>query len=97
MLNKNGKIKATVAKGINQGHARVGQIFAILMDLPLGNLWTTVGLELLQAWLIKGILYNSEVWHGLRDIDISNFVAIDKYLLRGIINSHSKCQLNTYI
>ena len=90
ILHKNGKIKATVAKRINQGYARVGQIFALLKDLPLGNLRIRVGLELRQAWLINGILYNSEVWHGLRDIDIANFVAIDKYLLRGIINSHAK-------
>ena len=90
ILHKNGKIKATVARRINQGYARVGQIFSLLKDLPLGNLRTRVGLELRQAWLINGILYNSEVWHGLRDIDIANFVAIDKYLLRGIINSHAK-------
>ena len=40
--------------------------------------------------LINGILYNSEVWHGLRNIDIANFDAIDKYLLRGVINLHAK-------
>ena len=73
ILHKNGKVKATVARRINQGYARVAQIFALLKDLPLGNLRTKVGLELRQAWLINGILYNSEVWHGLRDIDIANF------------------------
>ena len=93
ILHKNGKIKATIAKRINQGYARVGQIFALLKDLPLGNLRTVVGLALRQAWLVNGILYNSEVWHGLREVDIANFVAIDKYLLRGIINSHSKAPI----
>ena len=90
ILNKNGKIKSTIMKRINQGYSRVGQIFALLKDLPLGNLRTVVGLALRQAWLINGILYNSEVWHGLKDIDIAHFVAIDKYLLRGLMNSHAK-------
>ena len=46
MLNKNGKIKATVARRIHQWYARVGQIFALLKDIPLGNLRAKVGLEL---------------------------------------------------
>ena len=30
------------------------------------------------------------MWHGLRDCDVSNFAAIDKYLLRGLVDSHCK-------
>ena len=90
ILHENGKPKATILQRINRGYAISGQILALLKELPLGNLRTEVGLALRQAWLINGILYNSEVWHGLKENDINNFLAIDKYLLRGLVNSHAK-------
>ena len=75
---------------MNQGYAIVGQIFALLKDLPIGNLRVQIGLELRQAWLINGILFNSKVWHSVADSDIAHFVEIDKYLLRGLVQSHAK-------
>ena len=90
ILHENGKSKATILERINRGYAISGQILALLKELPLGNLKTEVGLALRQAWLINGILYNSEVWHNLRECDINNLAAIDKYLLRGLVDSHSK-------
>ena len=64
-----------------------------LKDLPIGNLRVQIGLELRQAWLINGILFNSEVWHSVADSDIAHFVEIDKYLLRGLIKAHAKVPL----
>ena len=49
-----------------------------------------IGLELRKSWLINGILYNSEVWHGMKYSDIASFVIIYQYLIRGLLNSHSK-------
>ena len=68
----------------------VGQIFALLKDLPIGTLRVQIGLELRQAWLINGILFNSEVWHSVADTDIAHLVEIDKYLLRGLVQAHAK-------
>jgi hypothetical protein len=49
-----------------------------------------IGLELRQAWLLNGILFNSEVWHNVADSDIAHFVEIDKYLLIGLVKAHAK-------
>ena len=49
-----------------------------------------IGLELRQAWLVNGILFNSEVWHNVPDNDIAPFVEIDKYLLKGLLTAHAK-------
>ena len=56
----------------------------------MGNLRTEVGLALRQAWLINGVLYNSEVWHNVKETDIEQFVTIDKYVLCGLVQAHAK-------
>ena len=61
--------------------------------IPIGNLRVQIGLELRKSWLINGILYNSEVWHGMKDSDIASFVIIDQYLIRGLLNSHSEAPI----
>ena len=90
LINDTGKPKATIMQRVNRGYAIVGQIFALLKDLPIGNLRVLIGLELRQAWLINGTLFNSEVWHGVAESDIAHFVEIDKYLLKGLVKAHAK-------
>ena len=89
-IHENGRPKETILQRVNQGYAIVGQIFALLKDLPIGNLRVQVGLELRRAWFINGTLFNSEVWHNVADSDIAHFVEIDKYLLRGLLKAHAK-------
>ena len=74
VLNANGNPKATITERINRGYAICGQIFALLRDIPIGNLKVQIGLELRQALLVNGILYNSEVWHNVSEKDIAPFV-----------------------
>ena len=40
--------------------------------------------------LCNGILFNSEVWHGIKEYDIEELEKVDEYLLRGIMKAHSK-------
>ena len=93
MIHENGKPKSTIMKRVNRGWAIVGQIFALLKDLPVGHFRVQIGLELRQAWLINSTLFNSEVWHSVQDSDIAHFVAIDQYLLRGLVKAHAKVPL----
>ena len=51
VLNENGNPKATITERVI-----CGQIFALLRDIPIGNLKVQIGLELQQAWLVNGIL-----------------------------------------
>ena len=93
MLHENGKPKSTIMKRVNRGWAIAGQIFALLKDLPVGHYRVQIGLELQQAWLINGTLFNSEVWHSVNDSDIAHFVAINQYLIRGLVKAHEKTRL----
>ena len=93
VLNEHGNPKATITERVNRGYAICGQIFALLRDIPIGSLRVQIGLELRQAWLVNGILYNSEVWHSVSENDIAPFVEIDKYLLKGLLSAHAKTPL----
>ena len=65
----------------------------LLKDIPKGSLRVLIGLELRNAWLANGIMYNSDVWHNVKDSDIAQFVAIDQYLLKGLVSAHAKTPL----
>ena len=64
-IHENGKPNTTISHRVKRGYAIVAQIFAPLSDLPVGNLRVEIGLALRQAWIINGILFNSEVWHSV--------------------------------
>ena len=85
---------ATISKRITRGYEIVSQIFALLSDLPVGNLRVQIGLALRHAWLINGILFNSEAWHSTTKEQVAQFVEIYKYLLRGLVGSHAKAPLH---
>ena len=93
LINENGKPKSTISQRIARGYAIVSQIFALLSDLPVGNLRVQIGLTLRHAWLINGILFNSEAWHNVTKNQVAQFVDIDKYLLRGLVGAHAKVPL----
>ena len=80
-----------LTKKNKRGYAIVSQIFALLHDLPIGNLRIEIGLALRQAWLINGILFNSEIWYSVTEQQIAHLV--DKYLLRGIVGAHALAAL----
>ena len=52
-----------------------------IKDIPIGNIRVQLGIELRKSWLINGILFNSEVWHGMKDSDSASFVILDQYLI----------------
>ena len=59
LVNTTGNIKATVADRVAKGYGIVAEIKAILNEIPLGCHKLEIGLQLRQAMLINGMLYNS--------------------------------------
>ena len=49
-----------------------------------------IGLNLRQGMLLNGILFNSEVWHGISLDEIDMLEKVDEHLLRSLVNGHSK-------
>ena len=78
---------------VSKGYGIVDNILALLPDIPLGHRKIETGLELRQAWLLNGILYNCEVWQKVTEKDKTHLMQIDKYLLREILEAHAKAPI----
>ena len=92
-VSSNGKIRVTIEERKSKALAMVSEITAILDDIPLGKYKMEIGLKLRQAMFINGVLFNSEAWHGVTEADIKILEQIDEYLLRSLVNGHSKTPL----
>jgi hypothetical protein len=64
-----------------------------LRRFPLGNYKMEIGLELRQAMLLNGMLYNSEVCHSISENEIRMPEMVDEYFLRSMVKGHSKTPL----
>ena len=71
-VDKSGKIKPTIDDRVAKGWGIVSEIKAILNELPLGKYKLEIGLQLRQAMLVNGVLYNSEAWHCLNESHIED-------------------------
>ena len=65
LINTTGNIKATVADRIARGYGIISEIRAIINEVPLGRYKLEIGLQLRQAMLLNGLLYNSEAWQRI--------------------------------
>ena len=92
-LTNTGKIQATIDDRVSKGHGIVSEILALIDQVPLGKYRIEMGLKLRQAMLINGILFNSEVWHGVTDEHVKALEKIDEHLLRSLLQCHSKTPL----
>ena len=71
----------------------MAEILAILEEIPLGQHKMEIGLELRQAMLLNGMLFNSEVWHSISENEIKMLEKVDEHLLRSLVKGHSKTPL----
>ena len=87
-IHKSGKVQETVNHRKTKGRGVVSEILSILDEIPLGKHRIEVGLKLREAMFLNGILFNSEVWHGVTNAQITSLEALDNSLLRGILGAH---------
>jgi hypothetical protein len=93
VLNNTGKIEATIDERVSKGYGIVSEILALVDQVPLGKYRIEMGLKLRQAMLINGILFNSEVWHGVTDDHVEALEKVDEHLLRSLLQCQSKTPL----
>ena len=90
IAHKNGKSRATIVERISKGYGILSNIVALINEVPLGHRRIEIGLEFRQAWLLNGILYNSEVWQKLTEKDKNDLNKMDHILLREILGAQAK-------
>ena len=87
IIDRSGKIQATIDSRKSKGQGIVANISSIINEIPFGKHRVEVGLRLREAMLLNGMLFNSEVWHGVTNAQIASLEAVDQTLLRGILNA----------
>ena len=65
----------------------------LVNEIPLGRRKMEISLQLRQAMLLNGMLFNSESWHSLTMEEIKRLEAVNEHLLRSIVKGHSKAPL----
>ena len=89
-VHESGKTRFNVLERRTKANAAFAEIRAILEDVPLGKYRIEVGLHLRQALFINGVMFNSEVWHGINKSDIDVVSVVDHKILRYICEAHAK-------
>ena len=92
-LTKYASPAATMIDRKSKGYGVLGEIKAILNDIPLGSRRVEIGLTLREAWFLNGTLYNSEVWCNYNKSDLTDLEVLDRKILRCILGAHSKSPL----
>ena len=93
VIDKSAKATKNIEKRKNRGYGTITDILTIVSDIPLAHWRIQAGLNLRQAMLINGTLFNSEAWHNVDDKDIIPLEKVDEALLRGLLSAHSKTPL----
>ena len=93
IVEKSGKIRATIEDRQKKGYGIVAEILAILNEIPLGQYKMEIGLQLRQAMLVNGMLFNSEAWHSISEDELRMLEAVNEHLLRSLVKGHSKTSI----
>ena len=91
-LHESGKIRFNILEISAKANWALAKIKAIFEDVPLGKYWTQIGLHLRQALCINDVLFNSEIWHGVKPTDNDMFSIVNNQILRYIYCAHAKTQ-----
>ena len=93
VVNISGKNRPNIESRRAKGYGILSNILAIVDEVPLGHWKVDAGLNLRQAMLLNGVLFNSEAWHNVSHNDLSLLEKVDEALLRGLLNGHAKIPL----
>ena len=93
IVDTSGKIRATIEDRQKRVNGIAAEILLMISEIPLGQYRMEIGLQLGQAMLVNGMLYNSEAWHSISEEEIRKLEAVDEYLLRSLVKGHSKTSL----
>ena len=92
-INKYAKHGSTISKRRARGFGIISDIIQIIDSIPDGRRRVQIGLHLRQSWFIDSLFVNIEVWHNVNQKDIDSLIDLDKYLMKKILNVHSKAPI----
>ena len=77
-LTNKGNSKDTLESRKARDYAILGNIRALLKDVPMGNRRTQISIDLRKSWFLNSCLFNSEVvWNGVSQANLKDLNIID--------------------
>ena len=89
-LTESGTNRDSIEDRRNKGWGKVADISGILSQLP-DIRKVEIGLKLRDTKLINGMIYSTEAWSRISDIEVTRLEQVDLALLRSLVEAHSKC------
>ena len=86
-----GNVRETIETRRSIGWGKMNQILATISEIPYGPFRIRIGLQLREAVLVNGMLYNSEAWSAVTNKELVRMEQVDFSLLRALQGGHSKC------
>ena len=90
IITSSGTVRESIQDRRNKGWGRVAEISGILGQLP-DMRKVEIGLKLRDSKLINGMIYSTESWSKIPDIEMVRLEQVDMAVLRNIVDAHSKC------
>ena len=91
ILSYNGKLDVMIEARVSKGIGLVSQIFDVLKNIPWGSFYFEAALTLRESILVNGLLFNSEVWYGLKQAHIDKIETIDNIFYRKLFKVTFSC------
>ena len=71
IVSSSGTCHPKISRRVGKGYGISNEILSIVDEIPLGGHRVATALKLREAMLINGILFNSEIWYGIKVYDLS--------------------------
>ena len=98
IISRDGSNLEKIKERCDKGFSIINEIISILDELPLGPYRIPTGIRLREAILISSLIFNSDSWHNVKDVEIEKLCAIDEQLLRKILKAPAKtCKESLYL
>ena len=96
VLSSNTKIDENLKMRHDKGVGITNQITSLLKEVSFGFYYFQMGLLFRNALLLNGILFNTEVIHGLTDKHIDMLEEWDKMFMRNLFESRAATPVETF-
>ena len=91
LISEDFKNTKNIDERVSKGVGIVGVISDLVKTVSFGTHFFEIAVTLRNAFLINGILTNSEVWYGLSKSDINKLENVDKLFLRKLFEVPTSC------
>ena len=88
-ITEKGTTRENIHNRRNKGWGRIADIVCMVSEMP-DQVRMMAGLKLQEAKLCNGVLFSTEVWSYVSEVDLDRLEVVDTSLLRQLVDGHSK-------